>query len=47
LANAACAEFGIMYILRIGNEEQMMSEQFGDDYKVYMQGTKRLVPYLF
>lgn len=39
--------FGIMYVLRIGNEEQMMLEQFGDEYEAYMQQTKRLIPYLF
>lgn len=44
---AGILSFGIMYILRVGNEEQMMLEQFGDEYKIYMQSTKRLVPYLF
>jgi protein-S-isoprenylcysteine O-methyltransferase Ste14 len=39
--------FGITYILRINQEEQMMVEQFGEEYKAYMQRTKRLVPYLF
>jgi protein-S-isoprenylcysteine O-methyltransferase Ste14 len=39
--------FGIMYVFRIGNEEQMMLEQFGEEYKAYMQRTKRLIPYLF
>jgi protein-S-isoprenylcysteine O-methyltransferase Ste14 len=44
---AGLVSFGIMYVLRIGNEEQMMLEQFGDEYRAYMQQTKRLVPYLF
>jgi protein-S-isoprenylcysteine O-methyltransferase Ste14 len=39
--------FAITYILRISQEEQMMTEQFGEEYKAYMQRTKRLVPYLF
>ena len=39
--------FGATYILRISQEEQMMIEQFGEEYKAYMQRTKRLVPYLF
>ena len=39
--------FGIMYVLRISNEERMMLDQFGDEYSAYMQRTKRLVPYLF
>jgi protein-S-isoprenylcysteine O-methyltransferase Ste14 len=45
--SAGLISFGMMYVFRIGNEEQMMLEQFGDEYTVYMQRTKRLVPYLF
>ena len=44
---AGLISFGVMYILRIGNEEQMMLEQFGEEYKAYVQRTKRLIPYLF
>lgn len=44
---AGLVSFGVMYALRIGNEEQMMLEQFGDEYEVYRQQTKRLIPYLF
>jgi protein-S-isoprenylcysteine O-methyltransferase Ste14 len=36
--------FGILYALRIGAEERMMLETFGDDYAAYMAKTKRLVP---
>ena len=39
--------FGTLYFLRVGNEEKMMLEQFGDHYQAYMQKTKRLLPYLF
>lgn len=39
--------FGTLYIIRVGNEEKMMIEQFGDQYQTYRQRTKRLVPYLF
>lgn len=39
--------FGITYILRISQEEQMLIEQFGEEYRAYMQCTKRLIPYLF
>ncbi|MBE9011909.1 isoprenylcysteine carboxylmethyltransferase family protein [Pseudanabaenaceae cyanobacterium LEGE 13415] len=39
--------FGMTYFLRIQQEEQMMIEQFGAEYKAYMQRTKRLIPYLF
>jgi protein-S-isoprenylcysteine O-methyltransferase Ste14 len=38
--------FGITYILRISQEEKMMIDQFGEEYKAYMQRTKRLVPHL-
>jgi protein-S-isoprenylcysteine O-methyltransferase Ste14 len=44
---AGLVSFGIMYVLRISNEEQMMLEQFGDEYRAYMQQTKRLIPHLF
>ncbi|MBD2034531.1 isoprenylcysteine carboxylmethyltransferase family protein [Leptolyngbya sp. FACHB-321] len=39
--------FGLTYLLRISQEEQMLLEQFGDGYRAYMQRTKRLIPYLF
>jgi protein-S-isoprenylcysteine O-methyltransferase Ste14 len=44
---AGVISFGIMYLLRIRKEEQMLLEQFGEEYKVYMEQTKRLVPYVF
>jgi protein-S-isoprenylcysteine O-methyltransferase Ste14 len=31
---------------RIGKEEAMMIEQFGDEYRTYMQRTGRLLPRL-
>ncbi|MEM9907428.1 MAG: protein-S-isoprenylcysteine O-methyltransferase [Cyanobacteria bacterium P01_D01_bin.44] len=39
--------FGTLYIIRVGNEEKMMLEQFGEQYQTYQQKTKRLIPYLF
>ena len=39
--------FGTLYFLRVGNEENMMVEQFGEQYQTYRQKTKRLVPFLF
>lgn len=38
--------FWVMYLGRIDNEEQMMLNAFGDDYRVYMQATGRLLPRL-
>ncbi|ESA33398.1 isoprenylcysteine carboxyl methyltransferase [Leptolyngbya sp. Heron Island J] len=39
--------FGTLYFFRVGNEEKMMLEQFGEQYQAYRQRTKRLVPFLF
>ena len=39
--------FGFLYFLRVGNEEKMMLEQFGEQYQAYRQRTKRLVPFIF
>lgn len=38
--------FGTLYIFRVGNEEKMMQERFGEQYQAYMAKTKRLIPYL-
>lgn len=37
---------GILYAFRFRREEKMMLESFGDDYRSYMQQTKRLVPWV-
>jgi protein-S-isoprenylcysteine O-methyltransferase Ste14 len=39
--------FGILFAFRIGAEERMMLESFGDEYASYMARTKRLVPGLW
>jgi protein-S-isoprenylcysteine O-methyltransferase Ste14 len=36
--------FGILFALRIGAEERMMLETFGEEYAAYMRKTKLLVP---
>jgi len=33
-----------MYVLRVPREEQMMLEQFGEAYRVYMNQTGRVIP---
>jgi len=38
------AGFGILYLMRVGREEQLMLDTFGDDYRDYMDRTKRLIP---
>lgn len=35
-----------LYLVRVPREEQMMSEQFGADYRVYMARTNRILPRL-
>jgi protein-S-isoprenylcysteine O-methyltransferase Ste14 len=36
--------FALLLALRLGAEEHMMAEQFGDEYAMYSARTKRLVP---
>ncbi|MBN2734623.1 MAG: isoprenylcysteine carboxylmethyltransferase family protein [Methanomicrobiaceae archaeon] len=38
--------FTILCIARIPNEEDMMTEEFGDDYTEYKKRTKKIIPYL-
>lgn len=38
--------FSILYILRVGHEEKLMLETFGDQYRSYMESTPRIVPHL-
>ena len=39
--------FGVLFVLRIGPEERLMREEFGQDYESYMARTRRLVPGLW
>lgn len=34
----------ILFFARIGFEERMLTEAFGDDYRIYMRETKRIIP---
>ena len=36
-----------VYLLRVRREEQMMLEQFGEEYRVYMGRTGRIIPHLW
>ena len=36
--------FGTLYFLRVGHEERLMIEAFGDTYRAYMERTARLIP---
>jgi protein-S-isoprenylcysteine O-methyltransferase Ste14 len=33
-----------MYLVRVSDEEKMMIEQFGDEYRKYMKKAGRLIP---
>lgn len=39
--------FGTLYSFRIGREERMMLETFGDEYRTYCVRTARLIPWLY
>ena len=41
-----CAAAMVVIGLRIGKEETMMMERFGDDYRAYTERTGRLLPRL-
>lgn len=38
--------FGTLYAFRVGREERLMLETFGEDYRAYMKQTARLVPWI-
>lgn len=38
--------FGILYSFRVGREEQLMLEAFGDEYRAYMRRTSRIIPWV-
>jgi protein-S-isoprenylcysteine O-methyltransferase Ste14 len=41
---AGLAGFGILYCLRVGEEERMLLATFGEEYRSYMARTGRIVP---
>ncbi|ASY56685.1 farnesyl cysteine carboxyl-methyltransferase [Sinorhizobium sp. CCBAU 05631] len=44
---AGLVGFAILFILRVDEEERMMLETFGPQYRAYMEKTKRIIPYLY
>jgi protein-S-isoprenylcysteine O-methyltransferase Ste14 len=44
---AGIVGFGTLFFFRIGREERLMEETFGEDYRRYMARTGRIVPRLF
>jgi protein-S-isoprenylcysteine O-methyltransferase Ste14 len=45
--SAGILGFGILYLGRIGQEERLMLDTFGDDYRIYMNRTARIVPWIY
>ena len=43
---SAFVGFGILYFLRVGQEEEMMLKEFGKEYEEYSQRTGRIIPKL-
>ena len=39
--------FTLMFAMRLGPEERMMTEHFGEEYAAYARSTKRLVPWIW
>ncbi|KQT85450.1 protein-S-isoprenylcysteine O-methyltransferase [Aurantimonas sp. Leaf443] len=44
---AGLVGFGLLFAFRIGPEERMMEERFGEDYRAYKARTARILPGLF
>ncbi len=39
--------FGTLFFVRVGQEERMMQETFGDEYRAYMKRTYRVLPGIY
>jgi protein-S-isoprenylcysteine O-methyltransferase Ste14 len=44
---AGLVGFGILFFGRVGREERMMMDTFGDSYREYMARTGRVIPPIF
>jgi protein-S-isoprenylcysteine O-methyltransferase Ste14 len=44
---AGLVGFGVLFFLRIGPEERMMEEAFGEEYRAYRGRTARIIPFLY
>jgi protein-S-isoprenylcysteine O-methyltransferase Ste14 len=42
-----CVGLTILFVVRIPDEEKLMTERFGEQYTAYMKRTKRLIPYVY
>jgi protein-S-isoprenylcysteine O-methyltransferase Ste14 len=39
--------FGMLYFLRVNQEEKLMLSEFGEEYEAYMKRTKRVIPGIY
>lgn len=39
--------FGTLFLFRVGREEQLMIDAFGDQYRAYMTRTARVIPWIY
>ncbi|MDI7924659.1 protein-S-isoprenylcysteine O-methyltransferase [Ferirhizobium litorale] len=39
--------FAVLFFLRVDKEERMMLDVFGQEYRAYMDRTKRIIPYIY
>jgi protein-S-isoprenylcysteine O-methyltransferase Ste14 len=44
---AGIVGFGTLFFCRVGREERLMMETFGDQYRQYMARTRRIIPGLY
>jgi protein-S-isoprenylcysteine O-methyltransferase Ste14 len=44
---AGLVGFGLLFALRIGPEERMLEEAFGDEYRAYRNRTWRIIPHVY
>jgi protein-S-isoprenylcysteine O-methyltransferase Ste14 len=44
---AGLVGFGLLFALRIGPEERMMEEAFGDEYRAYRDRSWRIIPFIY
>jgi len=44
---AGLVGFGTLFFLRVGREEELMIETFGDSYRRYMAQTSRIIPGIY
>lgn len=44
---AGMVGFGFLFFSRIGPEEGMMEQAFGEEYRIYRSRTSRIIPYVY